>query len=182
MIKNKHLNILLVILILAAGCSSDVKTYKADYRGNFPEGSFKINLGKNNVLTNGKDILEIRVKKEPDFFCYAVNNRSLCRFDISVKITGAAAENLKVISQSLKEAALKSGKPRTTLPERLSYFLNGQKLEVEDIILINGIKDEINSTISIPILGKGNNGREAREDALKNSKELISVLADKPNI
>ena len=171
-----------VLLVLIIGCSQDVKTYKVNYKENFPVGSFKAVIGNTTLFTNGNDILQVKIKKAPDFFCYAVNKQALCKFSVDVKISESAAQRYKEVISNLRDVAVKSKTPRTTLPERLNYYLTDEKLEVEDIIFINDIKNESIADLQVPVIGKGATEDEAKKDAAAKSNKMISVLTDKPKI
>mgnify|MGYP001618692999 CR=1 FL=1 len=180
MLNKKFLLVLCLLTVFIAGCQQEIKTYKVKYKENFPVGTFKAVIGNQTIFTNGNEILEVTVKKNLDFFCYSVNKRPLCRLGIDVKVNDAAASKYMEFIQNLKEKALKSGKSRTTLPERLNYYLNNEKLEVEDVIFIKDAKEELVNDLQVPVIGKGNSEKEAKEDAIKKSDELVSVLIDKP--
>ena len=72
----------------------------------------------------------------------------------------------------------KSGKNKTTLPQRISYYLNDQKLEQEDVIKTNE-KIELNNIFLIPILGKGNTQEESKKNAVDSENAVVKVLIDK---
>ena len=175
---NKVYFTLFILAILAAACTPKIKVYKADYRGNYPEGSFKTLIGNETIFRNGNDILEVQVKKNPEFFCYNVNKQALCSLNLEIKISDNAANNFKATVDKYQEIMQKAGKNRTVLPQRISYYLNNQKLEQEDIIKANE-KLQVSSQFLIPILGKGNTQDEAKENAVDNENEVVNVLIDK---
>ena len=126
--------ILLILTLLTMACSPETKVYEVNYKNDYPQGTFKTVIGNETVFTNGPDILEIQVKKNPEFFCYAVNKQTLCNLNLEIKISDNAASNFKNIVDKFQELVRKSGKNRTILPQRISYYLKNQKLEQEDII------------------------------------------------
>ena len=72
----------------------------------------------------------------------------------------------------------KSGKNKTTLPQRVSYYLNNQKLEQEDIIKSNE-KIQLSNKFIIPVLGKANSQEQAKKNSVAAENEAVKVLIDK---
>ncbi len=178
MFRRKWIFALFLVFIMA--CSSDgTKIYKVDYKGNYPEGTFKAVIGNETVFTNGHDILELEIEKNPDFFCYAVNNEVLCDFNIDVKVSEATSKKFKEITQNLKITTIKLEKNRTVLSKRFNYYLNDEKLESEGLIIGSGLQDKQVDIFSVPIKGKGETEEESQQNALKKSEEIINILTDK---
>ena len=170
--------VLFILTIFAVACSPETKVYKVNYKLNYPEGAFKVNVGNSTAFTNGNDILEVKVNKSPEFFCYSVNNQSLCSLELEIKISDKAAGSFKSSVENFQEMMQKSGKNKTTLPQRISYYLNDQKLEQEDVIKTNE-KIELNNIFLIPILGKGNTQEESKKNAVDSENAVVKVLIDK---
>ena len=102
-----------LIFAFIIGCSSEgAKIYKADYKGNYPEGAFSAKIGNDIIFTNGPAVLEVSVERNPKFFCYSVNRKVLCKLNINVKIDDGSAEDYRAITLELKESMMKSGKNR----------------------------------------------------------------------
>jgi len=161
-------------------CSSEgTKIYKVDYKGNYPEGTFRAVIGNETVFTNGYDIVEISVKRKPDFFCYAVNKGVLCDFNIDVKVNEVSSKKFKEITQNLKVTTIKLEKNITILSKRFNYYLNDEKLESEGLIIDRKLQDKRIDIFSVTIKGKGITEEEAQTNALKKSEDIIRVLADK---
>ena len=178
MVNNKLL--IFIILAFITACNSEgVKIYKVDYKGNIPEGTFKTIIGNYTIFKNGPSVLEVHTKRNPDFFCYSVNKQILCRFSIYVKLNDEAAKKFTETAQNLIEMESKSGKNRTILSQRINYYLNDKKLEQEDAITSNELKGQTMKVLAIPVLGNGTSQEEAKNNALKKSKEIINVLIDK---
>ena len=170
--------VILFILTLLIACTPETKVYKVNYRNNYPQGTFKTVIGNETVFTNGLDILEVHVKKNPEFFCYAVNKQTLCTLNLEIKISNNADNNFKATVDKFQDIMQKSGKNKTILPQRISYYLNNQKLEQEDIIKSNE-KVLISSQFLIPILGKGDTQDESKKKAVNTESEVVKVLIDK---
>ena len=179
--KNFCFAIVLALAVLLNSCqSSDTKVYKVDYRGNYPSGTFKAVIGNITIFTNGGDILELHVKKFPDFFCYSVNKGILCNFNFNVKMSEDSTKRFRDIAQNLQTAASKSGKNKTILSQRINYYVNDKKLDEEDVILSSKLKDELTNVLSISVLGKGKDEKESKENAIKKFDDLLRILIDKP--
>ena len=176
---NKELLIFIVLIFIAACNSEGVKIYKVDYKGNVPEGTFKAVIGNHTIFTNGPSILEVQTKRNPDFFCYSVNKQILCRFSIYVKLNDEASKKFAETTQSLIETESKSGKNRTILLQRINYYLNDKNLDGEDTITAREIKGQLTEVLAIPVLGNGATQEEAKNNALKKSKEIMNILIDK---
>jgi len=170
--------ILLILTIFVIACAPETKVYKVSYKLNYPEGAFKVNVGNSTVFTNGNDILEVQVKKNPEFFCYSVNKQSLCSLNLEIKISDNAANSFKNAVENFQEIMQKSGKNKTILPQRIMYYLNNQKLEQEDIIKTND-EFQLNNRFLMPVLGKGNTQDEARKNAVDSENAVVKVLIDK---
>ena len=117
-------------------------------------------------------------RKNPKFFCYSVNNQSLCSLNLEIKISDNAANKFKNAVENFQEIMQRSGKNKTILPQRITYYLNDQKLEQEDIIKTND-KIKLNNKFLIPILGKGNTLDESRKNAVDSENAVVKVLIDK---
>ena len=169
---------LFILMIFAIACAPETKIYKVDYKSNYPEGAFKVNVGNSTVFTNGNDILEVLTRKNPKFFCYSVNNQSRCSLNLEIKISDNAANKFKNAVENFQEIMQRSGKNKTILPQRITYYLNDQKLEQEDIIKTND-KIKLNNKFLIPILGKGNTLDESRKNAVDSENAVVKVLIDK---
>ena len=178
LMKKNSLLILFGLTLLIIACAPDIKVYKVNYKNNYPQGTFKTMIGNETVFSNGPDILEVTVKKNPEFFCYSVNKQALCNLNLEIKIGDNAAGNFKNTVDKYQEIMQKSGKNKTILPQRISYYLNNQKLEQEDIIKANE-KVQASSQFLIPILGKGNTQDEAKKKAVDTESEVFKVLIDK---
>ncbi|MEK6946957.1 MAG: hypothetical protein AABX32_05115 [Nanoarchaeota archaeon] len=170
--------VLFILTIFLTACTPETKVYKVNYKLNYPEGAFKVNVGNSTAFTNGNDILEVYIKKNPEFFCYSVNNQSLCSLELEIKISDKAANSFKSAVENFQEIMQKSGKNKTILPQRISYYLNNQKLEQEDVIKTNE-KIELNNQFLIPILGKGNTQDESKKNAVDSENAVVKVLIDK---
>lgn len=170
--------ILLILTIFATACTPEIKVYKVNYKLNYPEGAFKVNVGNSTVFTNGNEIVEVLTRKNPEFFCYSVNNQSLCSLELEIKISDNAANRFKNAVENFQEIMQKSGKNKTILPQRIGYYLNNQKLEQEDVIKTND-KIELNNQFLIPILGKGNTQDESKKNAVDSENAVVKVLIDK---
>ena len=166
------------LIIFIIGCSQDTKVYKVSYQGNYPAGAFKFLIGNQTIFTNGNEILKVSVKNNPEFFCYSVNKQVLCKFNLNIETNEDAGKRFVNITQNLKGKALSSGKNRTILHQRINYYLNSKKLDSEDVIYTSDLTGEIPKKYSIPALGKGITEKKSKDDALKNSKEIIKVLTD----
>lgn len=177
MLSRKLSFALLLVLIIA--CSSEgTKIYKVSYKNNFQVGVFSARIGNNTIFTNGPAVLEVRVERMPEFFCYAVNKEVLCKLNFNVKVDDDAAEKYRAVTQHLKELLLKSGKNRTALPERLVYYTNDEKNE-EDVLFANNLQNKSVSVLPITVSGKGADEREAQKNALKKFDEVVDILTDK---
>ena len=176
--KKNSLLILFGLTLLIIACAPDIKVYKVNYKNNYPQGTFKTVIGNETVFSNGPDILEVTVKKNPEFFCYSVNKQTLCSLNLEIKIGDSAANNFKINIDKYQELMQKSGKNKTILPQRISYYLNNQKLEQEDIIKANE-KFEISNRFLIPLIGKDNTQDEAKKKAVDSENEVVKVLIDK---
>ncbi|MBI2124698.1 hypothetical protein HYT92_02800 [Candidatus Pacearchaeota archaeon] len=174
---NAKLFILLALALIAACSSQGIKIYDVNYKGNHPEGAFKAAIGNNTIFTNGPDVVEVRIKTKPDFFCYAVNKEVLCKFNINAKINNDAAERYRRITQDLRENLLKSGKTSSILPERFVYYANGEK--AEEVLFVNNLQNKSVNILPIAVYGKGNTEKEAQKNAVKKSEEITKVLIDK---
>ncbi len=170
--------ILIILTIFVIACTPETKVYKVSYKLNYPEGAFKVNVGNSTVFTNGNDILEVQVKKNPEFFCYSVNKQSLCSLNLEIKISDNAANSFKNAVENFQEIMQKSGKNKTILPQRIMYYLNNQKLEQEDVIKTND-RIELSSKFLMPILGKGSTQDEAKKNAVDSENAVVKVLIDK---
>ena len=169
---------LFVLAIFVAACAPETKVYKVNYKSNYPEGAFKVNVGNSTVFTNGNDIIEVLTRKKPEFFCYSVNNQSLCSLNLEIKISDNAASSFKNAVENFQSIMQKSGKNKTILPQRISYYLDNQKLEQEDVIKIND-EVELNNQFLIPVLGKGNTQDESKKNAVESENAVVKVLIDK---
>ena len=176
--KRIYIAFLLILALSIIACTPETKIYKVNYKNNYPQGTFKVVIGNETAFTNGDDILEVYVKKNPEFFCYAVNKQALCNFNLEIKISNSAANNFKAAVDKYQELMRNSGKNRTILPQRISYYLNNQKLEQEDVIKSNE-KIKLSSQFAIPILGKSNVQDDAKKNALDNENDIVKVLIDK---
>ena len=176
--KKINLLILFGLTLLMIACAPDIKIYKVNYENNYPAGTFKTVIGNETVFSNGPDILEVTVKKNPEFFCYSVNKQSLCNLNLEIKISDSAANNFKTTIDKYQEIMRSSGKNKTILPQRIGYYLNNQKLEQEDIIKANE-KSQVSSQFLIPILGKVGTQDEAKKKAVATESEVVKVLIDK---
>ena len=167
---------ILVLLIFIAACSSQgTKVYKVEYKGNYPAGAFMAAIGNSTVFTNA-DILEVHVKRTPDFFCYAVNKQALCKFNLEVRIS-EPSENL-FLGKFLDSKKFAISRNKTAIPGRLNYYLNGEKLE-EDVLTVNDFANKTIGLISVPVTGKGATEEDAEKASLERFKEVIKVLRDK---
>ena len=175
--KKINLLILFALTLLIIACTPDIKIYKVNYKNNYPQGTFKTIIGNETVFSNGPDILEVQVRKNPEFFCYSVNKQALCNLNLEIKISDSAANNFKINIDKYQELMQKSGKNKTILPQRISYYLNNQKLEQEDIIKANE-KVQASRQFLIPILGKGNTQDEAKKKSVFTEDEVVKVLID----
>lgn len=176
---NRKFSFALLLVFIVACSPEGIKIYKVDYNGNYPVGAFKALIGNNTIFTNDPNILEVRVKNKPDFFCYGINKEVLCRFNIDIKISEDVAKKFVEVTQNLKEMDSRSGKNMTILSQRLNYYLNDKKLEEEDIMIASELKGELVYEVAIPILGKGKTQEEAKEAATKKSDKIIKILIDK---
>ena len=176
--KKIYISFLLILTILVISCTPETKVYKVNYKFNYPEGTFKVNVGNNTVFTNGNDIREVLTRKNPEFFCYSVNNQSLCSLNLEINISDNAADRFKHSVENFQDIMQKSGKNKTILPQRIVYYLNNQKLEQEDIIKVND-KIKLNNKFLISILGKGNTQDEAQKNAIDSENVIVRVLIDK---
>src|SRR3989344_1209045 len=172
---NGKLSFALLLIFLVACSNSGTKIYKVEYKGNHPEGTFRADIGNSTVFANGEDVKEVMVKMPFDFFCYSVNRESLCKFSVDVKISGDAERDFLEKFNAAKINAI--SRNRTVMQERISFYLDGQK--TEDILTINDFANQSIEFISIPLIGKGPAEEDAKSDALKKYKKLISVLRDK---
>ena len=171
----KKLVFVLFVILIAACNSEGTKVYKVEYKGNHPAGTFRAAIGNSTVFTNA-DILEIHVKRAPDFFCYAVNKQALCKFNLDVRIN-ENSENLFLDKfQNSKISAMSRNK--TVIPDRLNYYLDGEKLE-EDVLTVNDFANMTINFVSVPITGKGATEEEAKKVSLEKSKKVIKVLRDR---
>jgi len=173
--------VLFILTIFAVACSPETKVYKVNYKLNYPEGAFKVNVGNSTAFTNGNDILEVKVNKSPEFFCYSVNNQSLCSLELEIKISDKAAGSFKSSVENFQEMMQKSGKNKTTLPQRISYYLNDQKLEQEDVIKTNEKRtivslDSCRSFSDYPYL------RNELSDKLRTAKPLGALICAETRI
>ena len=170
--------VLFILTIFAVACTPETKIYKVNYKLNYPEGAFKVNVGNITAFTNGNEVLEVITRKNPEFFCYSVNNQSLCSLNLEIKISDKAASRFKSAVENFQEIMQKSGKNKTILPQRIAYYLNNQKLEQEDVIKTND-KIELNNQFLIPILGKGSTQDESRKNAADVENAVVKILIDK---
>ena len=170
--------VLFILTIFAVACTPETKIYKVNYKLNYPEGAFKVNVGNSTAFTNGNEVLEVITRKNPEFFCYSVNNQSLCSLELEIKISDKAASSFKSAVENFQEIMQKSGKNKTILPQRIAYYLNNQKLGQEDIIKTKD-KIEFNNKFLIPILGKGNIQEESKKNAVDIENAVVKVLIDK---
>ena len=177
MLGRKLVFALLLVFIIA--CSSEgTKIYKADYKGNYPEGAFSAKIGNNTIFTNGPAVLEVHVEKNPKFFCYSVNKEVLCKLILNVKISEGAAEEYRAATQELKWSLMESGKNRSILPERFVYYLNDEKFE-EEALFVNNLQNKSIDALPVAVSGKGADENEARKNALKKIDKIIDMLTDK---
>ena len=167
------------LLVFIIACSSEgTNIYKADYKGNYPEGAFSAKIGDNIIFTNGPAVLEVHVEINPKFFCYAVNKEVLCKLNLNVKINDGAAEEYQAATQNLKESLVKSGKNRSVLTERFAYYLYGEKSE-EEALFVNNLKNKSINVLPVAVSGKGADENEAQKNALKKFDKIINMLTDK---
>ncbi len=180
MFNRKLFFVLFLVLIVACNPES-TKIYEVNYKGNHPVGTFLASIGNNIIFTNGPEILEVHVKKNPDFFCYAVNKEVLCDFTIDVKVSEASTKRFKEIVKNLRVVTIKLEKNMTILSKRFNYYLNDKKLESEGLIIDRDLQNKNIDTFSIPIKGKGKTEEDAKDEALISSIQVINVLIDKSN-
>ena len=176
--KKIYFAMLCILTLSIAACANETQVYNINYKGNYPQGTFKALIGNKTIFTNGADVLEVAVRKNPEFFCYSVNKLSLCNLNLEIKISDSASNNFEINIDKYRELMQKSGKNKTILPQRISYYLNNQKLEQEDIIKSNE-KIQVSSQFIIPILGKGNSQDEAKKNSVAAESEVVKILIDK---
>lgn len=167
---------ILVLLIFVTACTAEgTKIYKVDYKGNYPEGAFRADIGNNTIFTNGQDIIEVHVKIPLDFFCYSVNKEVLCKSNINLKISEEAENRFLKRFNDAESNAIDRNK--TIISERILFYMNDEK--TEDILTVNDFANQSIESVSMPLIGKGKSDEEAKNDALGRYKQIIAILRDK---
>ena len=166
----------LMLVVFLAGCSSEgTKIYDVNYKGNYPEGSFRVSIGNATVFTNGNNIEEVHVKMPFDFFCYSVNKEMLCKSGINVKISDDAERKFLERFNDVKAYSINRNK--TIITERILFYVNDDK--IEDILTVNDFANQSIETVSVPFIGKGKSEEDAKDDAITKYKKLILILRDR---
>jgi len=165
-----------ILLIFILGCSTEgTKIYDVDYKGNYPEGAFKVDIGNATVFTNGNDIEEVHVKMPFDYFCYSVNKEVLCKSNVNLKISDNAERKFLEKFNDVKANSI--NRNRTIIAERILFYLNDEK--TEDILTVNDFANQSIEYLSVQFIGKGKSEKDAKNDALGKYKELIEILRDR---
>ena len=165
-----------ILLIFIAGCSAEgIKIYDVDYKGNYPEGMFRVDIGNATVLTNGNDVEEVHVKTPFDYFCYSVNKEVLCKSSIILKISDGAERKFLERFNAAKASSI--SRNRTIIAERVVFYLNDEK--TEDVLTVNDFANQSIEYLSVLFVGKGQSEESAKNDALGKYKQMIGILRDR---